>query len=117
MERDSSAVAVAVVLLCLSAGCTDLRWHRSGSDTAALEHDLMECRGLARAEAAHLSWPFPDNRTRVVSVDRFGRGLVTPYPYPTALDADRLVLQSERIGACMRDRGYVLAPSESHARP
>ncbi len=77
----------------------------------------MECRQLARAGAARLAWPFPDNRTRRVSVDRFGRGVVTPYPYPTALDADRMVLQSERISACMRAKGYVLAPAETRARP
>lgn len=108
---------VAVALLCLAAGCAELRWHRSGSDFTTLELDLSECRRLARADAAGLAWPFPGNTVRLVAADRAGRPVITPYPYPTWLDTDRLVLESELVGACMRKRGYSLAPAETSARP
>lgn len=105
--------AAAFALLSLMSACADLRWHRTDSDAATLERDLTECRRVARADTAHLAWPFPDGPTRVVSVDRAGRAVTTPYPYPTALDTDRWVLQFERIGACMREKGYALVPAEA----
>jgi len=54
---------------------------------------------------------------RLVAADRAGRPVITPYPYPTWRDTDRLVLESELVGACMRKRGYSLAPAETSARP
>lgn len=107
----------AVAVLCLSAGCAELRWHRSGSDAAALELDLKDCHQLARTGSAHLAWPFPNGTTRLVATDRAGRAVLTPYPYATWLDTDRSVLEFELVGACMRNKGYALARAEKRRRP
>lgn len=106
----------AAAVLGLSAGCAELSWHRAGTDTAALEHDLRDCRQRARAYSAHFAWPFPNSGTRLVATDRAGRPVITPYPYRTWLENDRSVLESELIGDCMRDKGYVLAPASGRAR-
>ena len=101
-----------VGVLCLSAGCAELDWHRDGSDSAALELELQDCRQLARADTAHLAWPFPNNTARLVVTNRAGRAVATPSPYSTWLDADRSVLESELDGACMRNKGYTLGPEK-----
>lgn len=103
--------------LCLSAGCAALDWHRDGSDSAALELDLQDCRQLARADTAHLAWPFPNNTARLVVTNRARRAVATPSPYSTWLDADRSVLESELVGTCMRNKGYTLGPEKQPARP
>jgi hypothetical protein len=108
---------LAVALLCLAAGCADLRWQRRGTDAATREVDLEECRQQARAQSARLAWPFPGDPTRVVAYDRAGRAVLTPYPYPTWLDTDRAVRESELVGECMRRKGYALTPAEQTERP
>ena len=105
----------AVALFALGMGCAEPSWRRAGADAATVGHDLGECRQHARAYSARFAWPFPDSRTRLVATDRAGRPVVTPYPYRTWLDNDRSVLESELIGDCMRDKGYVLAPAEAQA--
>jgi hypothetical protein len=108
----------AIGLLCLAAaGCADLRWQRSGTDAATGEVDLEDCRQQGRAQSARLAWPFPGDPTRVVAYDRAGRAVLTPYPYPTWLDSDRAVRESELVGECMRRKGYALTPVEQTARP
>ena len=106
----------AAAALGLSTGCTELSWHRDGTDTAAVERDLQECRQQARAHSAHLAWPFPDSTARPIATDRAGRPVITPYPYPTWLENDQRVLRSGLIGDCMRDKGYALAPAGAGAQ-
>ena len=106
----------AAAALSLSTGCTELSWHRAGADTAALERDLQDCRQHARAYSAHLAWPFPNSAARLIATDRAGRRVTTPHPYPTWLENDQLVLRSELIGDCMRNRGYALAPAGTRAQ-
>jgi len=106
----------AAAALGLSTGCTELSWHRDSTDTAAVERDLQDCRQQARAHSAHLAWPFPNSAARPIATDRAGRPVITPYPYPTWLENDQLVLRSELIGDCMRDKGYVLAPAGTGAQ-
>jgi len=108
---------VAAAVLGLSAGCTELSWHRAGADAAAIKGDLQHCRQHARAYSARFAWPFPDSGARLVATDRTGHLVVTPYPYRTGLENDRSVLESELVGECMRKKGYVLAPASTRARP
>lgn len=106
-----------VALVCLATGCAELRWQRSGTDAATGKVDLEACRQQGRAQSARLAWPFPGDPTRVIAYDRAGRAMLTPYPYPTWLDTDRSVRESELVGECMRRKGYALAPAEPTARP
>ena len=106
----------AAAVLALSTGCAEMSWHRAGADAAAIENDLRDCRDHARAYSARFAWPFPDSGGRLVATDRAGRPVVSPYPYRTWLENDRSVLESELIGECMRNKGYVLAPASAHAR-
>jgi len=106
----------AVALLGLSTGCAEPGWQRAGTDAATVGRDLEDCRRHARAYSARFAWPFPGSGTRLVTTDRAGRPLITPYPYRTWLENDRSVLESELIGNCMRDNGFMLAPAKARAR-
>ena len=102
----------AVAFLLLAAGCADLHWQRSGADATMGKADLEECRQQGRAQSARLAWPFPGDPTRMVAFDRAGRAVLTPYPFPTWLDTDRLVRESGLVGECMRRKGYTLSTTE-----
>jgi len=104
LERHLSAAVFAVLL----AGCAQLHWQRAGTDATAANRDLDECRGEARLRAARESWPFPYSAPRFVGGGQ--RQLLTLYPYQH--DTDRFLLENDYTRACMRERGYELAPVE-----
>ena len=91
--------AIALTLgasLGLSA-CGSVHWHKPGADDAARTKDLGECRRQAQTRlgiAGSLGPP--------TSVDpRFG-GPSGPS------QADLMMQESQVLGACMREKGYVL---------
>jgi hypothetical protein len=84
-----------------------LEWSKPGSTPAALERDLVDCRGEARLNAG------PDPRFarpdagRIVGVDAAGR----PSPGSSGrLDSDRFLVEHDLTRQCMERRGYELAP-------
>ncbi len=83
------------------AACADLRWTRAGADDAEQERDLTACRQLAREQAArsgNLGLPPP------AADPRFG---------PTGpSQAEQRMQEQQALEACMRARGYTLAPLE-----
>ena len=99
----SSAVAVMVLSV---AGCAEMRWSKPGMESAKLEEDLAQCRGEARLRAARASLP----RTTALPpllTDPGGR----PVPGPTrSRTDDPMLLEQDLTGACMRGKGYELAP-------
>ncbi|OGA24677.1 MAG: hypothetical protein A3I02_01865 [Betaproteobacteria bacterium RIFCSPLOWO2_02_FULL_67_26] len=100
-----SAVAVALH----AAGCADLRWHKQGVDAAALDRDLGECQLQARAQARHEIGAFAPDTPRVVGVDAQGRPLAGA---ANRLGTDRMLLEHDLLGICMRGKGYELVPVE-----
>ena len=91
-----SAVAVALH----AAGCADLRWHKQGVDAAALDRDLG---------ARHEIGAFAPDTPRVVGVDAQGRPLAGA---ANRLGTDRMLLEHDLLGICMRGKGYELVPVE-----
>ena len=53
----------------------------------------------------------------MVAIDRAGRTIWTPYPYPTWIDTDHSMLEFDLISECMRGKGYALAPVEQSTTP
>ena len=91
------AVTLGAAILGVSA-CGGVRWHKAGTDEAALAKDLGECRRKAQARLGIAGGPPP-------SVDpRFGPGGPSP--------ADRVMQESQAEGLCMRDKGYALVPDK-----
>jgi hypothetical protein len=98
-----SRLTLALLLAALAAGCAQLRWHKAGADAAALERDLMECQVRATRLAGPAVLFAPD----VVGVDERGRVVMGR---SSRLESDRLMLEHDLTGACMRERGYELVP-------
>ena len=113
------AVGFIRVHLCLSvvalsgllvAGCADLRWSKAGTDSAKVEEDLAQCRGEARIQASRVSLP----RTSGLPSPGFGTDpMGRPVPAPSrSRTEDPMLLEQDLTGACMRGKGYELAPLE-----
>ena len=89
------AFALAFIL----GACGGVRWHKADGDDAALGQDLAACRGQVQNRMG-----FPG-----------GVGLSTPMDprigAPTGpSQADQMMQESQSLGFCMRDKGYVLVP-------
>lgn len=83
------------------ASCAELRWHKAGAEPAALSRDLSECRALAQERTQRMWGAAPP----ASSDPRFGA--------PSApSQADLRLQESQAVSACMRQRGYVLAPAD-----
>lgn len=100
-----SAIAAALI----ATGCAELRWHKEGAGTAALGRDYTECQQQARLRAYRSAGAFVPDSPRVVGVDAQGRRLIGSSSH---LDTDRLLLEHDLLGACMRGKGYALVPAE-----
>jgi hypothetical protein len=103
----------AVGLLALLAGCAQLRWDRLGSDTAALEQDLAQCRRLARAMVMPEIWPSALAAPLLLGRDGRGRPILVQ-PFPS--ESDRFLREQEFTRACMERNGYALVPVEEQSR-
>jgi len=97
------AAAAAIAL----AACTPLEWRKAGTDTAALERDTGECQSQAITRAQHEAPLFGLPRPPVIGMDTRGR-VVTGHA--GRYDTDRAMLEHDFMRACMRERGYELAP-------
>jgi len=80
-------------------GCAEQRWRKAGASEAAVAEDLSACSKLAQEKAAragNLGLP-------PISDPRFGA--------PTGpSQAEQRLQERQAADACMRQRGYVLAP-------
>jgi len=97
----------AAILVLLSAACAPLEWHKAGADDAATGREVAECQSLAIARAQHEAPLFGMPRPPVVGADVRGR-VVTGHA--GRYDTDRALLEHDLMRACMRERGYELAP-------
>ena len=101
-----SAIFVTLVV----SGCAELHWRKDGADAAALERDLMDCR----SRAARLAGPALILPSDVVGVDERGRAVMGR---AGRLDTERLLHEHDLTGACMREKGYELAPAAKDRDP
>jgi hypothetical protein len=99
-----SVVALAGLLV---AGCAEMHWSKAGVDAAKLEEDLAQCRGEARLQASRESVPRTPGSPHAIRADAAGRPVVAP---PASRGTDSLVLEQDLTSACMRGKGYALAP-------
>lgn len=84
-----------------------MRWSKPGVGPAKLEEDLAQCRGEARLVASRESLPRTPSSSPAIRADATGRPVVAP---PASRGTDTLVLEQDLTGACMRGKGYELAP-------
>ena len=99
-------IALSLVVV-LAAGCAELRWSKSGTDSAKLEQDLTQCRGEARIQASRVSLPRAAGMPPTVGTDPMGR----PVPAQSrSRTDDPMLLEQDLASACMRGKGYELAP-------
>lgn len=92
----------AACVLCLAlalAACAEFRWHKAGVDPAELAADLSACRKLAQERSQRMWGTAPQPNMD----PRFGPSGPS--------QADLRLQESQAVDACMRQRGYVLAPS------
>lgn len=100
--------ATAAASLLLLTACADLHWQKPGADTVALDRDLDQCALQARLDARRAETPRLDSAL-MFRADPQGRPVVVP---STTRDTDRYLAERDFTGACMRGRGYVLAPGK-----
>jgi hypothetical protein len=95
--RHSPALFAATALLAL-ASCAQLHWQKKDGDNAALAQDLADCRRLGLERSAAMGTTIP-------------RSEISPVFGPTGPSpADARMQETQVVTACMRQRGYVLAP-------
>jgi len=81
-------------------GCAGVRWHKGDGDDAALAQDLAVCRKQAQDKFGGAGSLVPS-----AAIDsRFGA------PFGPS-QADLRMQESQALGMCMRQRGYVLVPA------
>lgn len=101
-------IAIALLISILAAGCTEMRWHKAGANSAALERDLEECRKAGRLQAERAATPRLAAAPIVVT-DPQGRTILTQ---PNPHDTDRFLAEQDLTRACMRKQGYELVPAK-----
>ena len=88
---------LAVALLAL-ASCAQVHWQKKDGDNSALAQDLAACRRLGLERSAAMGTSVP-------------RSEISPVFGPTGPSpADARMQEAQVVTACMRQRGYVLAP-------
>ena len=79
--------------------CGGVRWHKKDGDDAALAKDLAACRTKAQSRFGSAGGLGP------------GTAFDPRIGAPTGpSQADQLMQESQALGFCMRDKGYVLVP-------
>ena len=90
----------AFALAAALSGCGSVHWHKPGADEATLAKDLGACRQQAQSKVGIGNLGPPP------SMDpRFGA------PYGPS-QADLMMQESQVLGRCMREKGYVLEPDK-----
>ena len=80
-------------------GCAEQRWHKAGAGEATLSEDLAACNKLAQEQSARAG-----NLGLPPAFDpRFGAPIGPS-------QAEQRLQERQAADACMRQRGYVLAP-------
>lgn len=93
--RSAKTRFFAIALAAASSGCGSVHWHKAGVDDAELGKDLAACRRQTQARLGGFGQP-------PATMDpRFG-GPSGPS------QSDLMMQESEALGACMREKGYVL---------
>jgi len=98
--------AVAVIVL---AACAPLEWRKDGADAAAKKRDIGECQDDARQRARREAPLFGQPPPAPVGMDSRGRAVTGR---AARYDTDRALIEHDLTRACMRERGYELAPVE-----
>ena len=101
-----SASAIAALL---ATGCAGVRWHKEGTDAAALDRDLVECQARARVRSAHEAGPVLLPRPGAVGMDARGRVVMDQ---TNAQETDRVLLEHDLTRACMGEKGYQLVSAK-----
>lgn len=98
----SAATRLFTLVLALGLGaCTAVRWQKVDGGNTALAQDLAACHRQAQEKVGGIAGGIPSP-----TIDpRFGPPL---FPSP----ADARMQESQALGVCMRQRGYVLVPDE-----
>ena len=79
--------------------CGGVRWHKADADEATVARDLAACRTKAQSRFGSAGSLGPSTAFD----PRIGA--------PTGpSQADQLMQESQALGLCMRDKGYVLVP-------
>ena len=89
----------AFALTLVLGACVGVRWQKKDGDEASLTKDLAACRTQAQSRGGFAG----------------GLGPSTPMDprigAPTGpSQADQMMQESQSVGFCMRDKGYVLVP-------
>ncbi len=95
----SFAFALALGLTLALSACTGVHWHKPGADKAELTKDLAACRKESQGRFG----PATAMGQSAGYDPRFG-------PPPGPSQADLMMQESQALGLCMRQRGYVLVP-------
>ena len=99
--RSTKTRSFAIALSLGLSGCGSVHWYKPGADEATLSKDLGECRRQAQSRLGVSRSLGPPT-----SVDpRFG-GSSGPS------QSDLMMQESQALGFCMRDKGYVLEPDK-----
>jgi hypothetical protein len=93
-------LALRALVALLAASCAAPQWQRPGTSPEAMREDLAACRAAARERLARAAPPLPEARLD----PRFGA--TDPYS-----PADRRLEEQRLADACMREKGYTLAPA------
>ena len=93
----------ALVLALGLCACTAVRWQKADGNNAALAQDLAACHKQAQDKVGGIASSLPSP-----TIDpRFGPPI---FPSP----ADVRMQEGQALGVCMRQRGYVLVPSQGY---
>lgn len=87
--------------LILVAACAAPQWQRPGASPDQVREDFAACRAAARERMARTA---PAAGPQVQLDPRFGA--TEPYP-----PAERRLEEERLVEACMREKGYTLAPA------
>jgi hypothetical protein len=79
----------------LLAACSTAQWDKPGATQGVVDADLRSCSTVAQSFAT-----LPQPRTTSTGIEI--------QPHPTDRDADRQLQLSQRVQACMREKGYAL---------
>ena len=100
--RPAPTLLAAAALLALAA-CAPVHWQKKDGDNSALAQDLAACRKLGLERSAAMGTSVP-------------RSEISPVFGPTGPSpADARMQETQVVTACMRQRGYVLAPAPEPA--
>ena len=89
----------AFALTLALCACGGVRWHKADADEATVARDLAACRTKAQSRFGSAGGLGPSTAFD----PRIGA--------PTGpSQADQLMQESQALGFCMRDKGYVLVP-------